>query len=400
MNNYHSSYYKQHIKKYSEEEYLDEFIRITKMNGKNLTIKGFDETSKISAMSIIKGLKKTWKDLLVSFNKLKPLYEYAKEEYLKHALINGKANSTQFIKNHKYLDQYIFANILDIKKIRQECGFINNNYNGQYNNVLLKKHFFQVMEEIGKIPSVNEFLNYGSILPSIYCDYYGIKGQLWDEVLKIMIDDKEVLTQFLNEKINTNKQKAVEVLKVYKEKNQLSLMELEQEFRRVFEYYLNKYGTHPTKRIFNRESKYKDITYRKRLKMRWSEIAKFYGYSIKERNISEKIFLETLKKITKENYIRNKTWSWLLGINGKHLYCDGYFEKLNLVVELDGKHHRTPVPNFGGLDRFLIDKQNDIIKEKLVTENGIKFLRISTKENWENKDYLLWKISELGIEVI
>lgn len=125
--------------------------------------------------------------------------------------------------------------------------------------------------------------------------------------------------------------------------------------------------------MFNRHSKYSYRTICERLNLKWSEVAKYYGYKIKEKNVSEKVFLEMIKGIVNCDYERNKTWSWLIGIKGKHLYCDGYFEKINLIVEFDGKQHRTPVPNFGGTERFLKDKQNDEIKERLAIEKNTFF---------------------------
>lgn len=52
------------------------------------------------------------------------------------------------------------------------------------------------------------------------------------------------------------------------------------------------------------------------------------------------------------------------------------------------KHHRAPVANFGGTERFLKDQENDKLKEWLVRENGIKLLRVSSKEKWVDTDYL------------
>lgn len=396
---YFSNYYRDNIREWTEKDYINEFQRVTSLGGKCLTTKGFDEEAQISSMGVIKGLGTTWKLLLEKYDKMEELFKYVVNEYIEHAHKSGKGNSTAFVKEHPYIGQYTFSSILDIKLVRKAGGFITDYYDGQYNDYLLRKHFNEVMKLIGKIPSVSEFIKNGEILPSIYCDYYGIEGQLWDEVLKIMIDDKVKLDKYFIQRKKDYREKATLVLKKYKDETLIPLSELEQEFRRVFDYYLRTYGTHPTKRMFNRESIYNEITYRKRLEMRWSEVATFYGYKIKEKNIAEKVFLEIIKLITKSSYERNKTWSWLIGIKGKHLYCDGYFPELNLVVELDGKHHRTPVPNFGGYERYVRDKENDRIKETLVRERGYNFLRVSSKENWENTYYLKTRLKEASINL-
>lgn len=85
----------------------------------------------------------------------------------------------------------------------------------------------------------------------------------------------------------------------------------------------------------------------------------------------------------------------MLGIKGAHLFCDGYFEKFNLIVEFDGKHHRVPVANFGGKERFLKDQENDKLKEQLVKEHDINFLRVSSKERWRDLDYLKIKLEQV-----
>lgn len=372
--------------------HLAEFKRVTALQGKYLTKKGFDEESTISSLSVISTLKQTWGQLLHEYNLIGALYEYASKEYEHFAYNNGQASSTQFTRNHPYLRQYVFASILDIKKIRRKLGFINENYAGMYNEVLLKRNFEDVKVMIGGIPTITEFNRESKILASIYCDYYGIKGQKWDEVLKIMVENKNELERFLEEREKLYKENSIEAL--MNGRIQPILDEaLEIEFRRVFDMYFEKYGTHPTRRIFNEESIYNDNTYRKRYGITWSNVAIIkYGYNLKERKVNEKIFLEMVKGILETDYEREKTFKWLLGIKGKHLYCDGYFEKFNLIVEFDGKHHRVPVPNFGGIERFLKDQINDEMKEQLVKKNGIKFLRISSKEKWRDTGYLRMKL--------
>jgi hypothetical protein len=374
-------------------ELVRELKRVFRLGGKYLTRKGFDEESKYTSMSIIKELKKSWFELLVVYEMVGNLFTYVCEEYLKHAYKHNIANSSLFIKSHQYIGQYLFATIIEIKEVRKQCGFINEHYDGQYNDYLLKRNFQKIMEKLGKIPSVTEFLKHSPIRASIYCDYYGISGQRWEEVLKVLIKDKVVLESYFKERKEELAEKSIKSLVDYQQENLISDEELEREFRRVFDYYFQNLGTYPTRRLFNKMTVYSDNTYLKRYKIRWSELVKKYGYVQEERNISEKVCLEIIKKITGHTYERNKTWNWLKGIYGKHLFCDGYFKGLNLVVEFDGKHHRVPVPNFGGEERFQKDKLNDSLKEELVQKKGIKFLRISSKENWEDINYLKGKLN-------
>ncbi|QTB12958.1 hypothetical protein J2B92_19525 [Lysinibacillus sphaericus] len=377
------------------EVYLAEFKRVTALKGKYLTKKGFDEESSISSIAIILTLKRNWEQLLHEHNLIEVLYEYATDEYEKLAYMNGKASSTQFTREHPYLGQYVFSSILDIKKIRRKLGFINENYTGMYNETLLKWNFDNVKSIIGRIPTIGEFNKESKILASIYCDYYGINGQQWDKVLQIMVKDEKELGSFLAKRDNLYKEKSIEALMAGRIPP-IPDEDLEREFRRVFDMYIDKYGTHPTKRIFNEESIYNDNTYRKRYGMSWRNIAFIkYGYELKVRNVNEKIFLESVKQVLKSDFESQKTFKWLLGIKGAHLFCDGYFEKFNLIVEFDGKHHRVPVANFGGTERFLKDQENDKLKEQLVKAHDINFLRVSSKERWRDMDYLKLKLERV-----
>lgn len=288
----------------------------------------------------------------------------------------------------------MFSDVIDIKKVRKEAGFINENYKGSYNAEMLRANFQNVTDIVGGIPSITQFEKHSKILASIYCDYYGIRGQIWDEILKVMVNDKIKLEKYLIMRNEDYKNKSTQSL-LKGRKPPIPDIILEEEFKRIFEYYLKEYGTHPTRRIFNEVSKFNDNTYRKRYKIKWSEIIRKYGYYVSEKNIQEKICLEMVKHIFKTQYQRNHTFKWLIGVKEKHLYCDGYFEELNLVVEFDGKQHRVPVANFGGRERFERDKQNDWLKEKLVRENGLNFVRISSKENWQDSEYLKMRIKKV-----
>ncbi len=335
MNNYHKDYYKKNIKKNTDEEYIKEFLRVTSIGGKNLTTKGFDEVSLLSSRSIIKGLNKSWKQLLEENYLMDELYEYVVTEYQNHAYKMGKANSTNFVAEHPYMGQHLFSSVLDIKHVRKLAGFINEHYNGQYNDFLLRKHFEDVQLKIKSIPSVSKFLENGEILPSIYCDYYGVEGQKWDRILEIMIQDKDILHNYIKERDYKYVDLAKSALQQYKLIKRIPDTVIEKEFKRVFNYFYEKYGTHPTRRLFNKHSVFNDMTYRKRHNERWSEITKHYGYTPIEKNITEKIFLETLKGI----------------------------------------------------------------QEKLVKENGFIFLRVSSKEKWEDVEYLKNRLRELDIDV-
>lgn len=391
------NYYEKY-RKYSDTEYLDEFIRFTSLGGKYLTTHGFNEISKISSIAIIKGLKKTWLELLEEHNLIKKLYDYVTTEFIEFAIKNRKGNMTKFKKTHPYIRIYLLDSIIDTKIIRERAGFIKGNYSGMYNDTLLRDEYLRVKKLINNIPTHTEFAQHSNILTSIYCDYYGIKGQRWDQVLLVLETKKDIVEKFIKERDIRYKEKSIQILKsIHVVK--ISLEELKIEFKNVFDNHIQEYNTHPTKRMFNETSKYNDITYRKRLKLKWSEIIKFYGYIVKERKIQEKMCLEIFKKVLNTNYIREKTWKWLKNKEGNYLFCDGYFPDYNLVVEFDGIHHRVPISNFGGEERYIKDKIHDNVKECLVKKMGLHFLRIDSRENWRNEDYIKGKLIEVGIMV-
>jgi len=99
--------------------------------------------------------------------------------------------------------------------------------------------------------------------------------------------------------------------------------------------------------------------------------------------------------ILNENYESQKVFPWLRGVNDFPLFCDGYFEKHNLILEVDGKQHRVPILKFGGEKAFKILQANDNVKNELIPEHGIKLLRIADNTNWHDVEYLRSKLEEV-----
>ena len=140
------------------------------------------------------------------------------------------------------------------------------------------------------------------------------------------------------------------------------------------------------------------MLYRKRFKTNsWNKIRKMYGYPENyDNNITETIYLTKLSNLLGLHCERGKSWDWLRGIKGYRLFCDGVFEEIKLVTEFDGAHHRINI--YG--DNTLIEKQqNDKLKDKLIVEHGYKMLRVSSKEPWQDRDYLKKRLINLGIKI-
>jgi len=109
--------------------------------------------------------------------------------------------------------------------------------------------------------------------------------------------------------------------------------------------------------------------------------------------------LGTISKILNVECDPQKSFEWLIGINNYPLFCDGVFEDCKLVVETDGKHHKIPMKQFGGYERFEIQKQNDKLKDYLVKEHGYTMIRIDIDSDWSNIDYLKLRLLENDIKV-
>ena len=92
-----------------------------------------------------------------------------------------------------------------------------------------------------------------------------------------------------------------------------------------------------------------------------------------------------------EEILKNKGIEF---INGKSfdgcksknkLRFDFYLPKYNTCIEYDGIQHFKPIEWFGGIDSFTSNKERDEIKNKWCVDNDINLIRISYKEDIEDK---------------
>jgi hypothetical protein len=230
-----------------------------------------------------------------------------------------------------------------------------------------------------------------------YIYRYKLNIDIYDTIVKRYVTEEE-FKQYLIDKRNYRSELGQETGKlaaVY------TLEELEIEFKRVYDYCLSELKTPPTVDYFDRVSKFDNRMFRKRLNMTWGEVCEHYGYEYtpSTANKAEKMVLDIISTILESRYKPQKTWKWLKGINGKSLRCDGFYEKVNLVVEFDGEQHRRPVAKFGGEEAFKILQANDEIKNKLIPYNGIKLIRIQSNEPWHDIDFLTKLLIENNIPI-
>lgn len=386
---YHRKYYLSK-RPYTEEEILINFINVTSNNNpKSLTTVGFNEVSQYSHIVTVRMLKISWCELLKKHDLVDKLYQYVLDEYKEYCIITGDSNVGNFIKQNKYITQDILK-YFKKSKLKSDCG-LNTRGNSHEH---FRRNFENVMKIVGRIPTYTEFLKFSAIHPQTY---YRTYSKEWDSVVRIFVTDENLLIEYENYKmesllVNAKKGSNKRIdLHAYTED------ELKTNFTQIFIDCHEKYGTYPTRRLFNNLSNIKDITYRKRFKKSWLNVCKSYGYSNEVKNISELIVLESIKKILNSEYEPQKTWQWLIGTGGRNMYCDGYFNNHNLVIEFDGVQHRKPVSNMGGEKAFVRRKINDNLKDNLLKEHGINIIRIDSREPWHDLEYLINKLFENNI---
>jgi len=377
-----------------QKEYKDYFEELISINSdpKYLTTKGFNSISKFSISTYCNSFDISWLDWLKQFNKYDELVNYILKEYSYFYDATNSQDLKNFSKKHEYITIDILTSIgLDF--IRDKCGIIKSRRDNEY----YKNNFIDIVNKIGHVPLFHEFAEISPIPPESYSSRFKLKGKVYDNIVKMYVG-KDEFTEYkiLQQQHKTNVGKITSTIN----KNIISLADLEEEFRKVFdECFLNN-AVYPSRRLFNKLSKFDDRTYRKKLGLSWTKVCESYEYKVdRYTNKFEKYVLGTISKILNVECDPQKSFEWLIGINNYPLFCDGVFEDCKLVVETDGKHHKIPMKQFGGYERFEIQKQNDKLKDYLVKEHGYTMIRIDIDSDWSNIDYLKLRLLENDIKV-
>lgn len=373
------------MKKYSLEQ-LNEIFDSVERSGINYTTVMFESLTGVSTKVFCSYFKLSWIDYLIKKGVFDLLYTYVIEQYSIFIKQSGKVGISEFVKFNKYITtKLIYA--IGFDKIKSQCGIVKQRYTDEQ----YKDNFYKIIHKVNHVPLYSEFMENTSISIASYAAKYGLKGKVYNNIVKMYVTNEEYMS-FLN---MTRKRKQENILTNNIIGNQIKDEDLKNNLCTIFDGYYNKYGVYPSRRLFNIVSKYDDSTYRRRLKKSWSDVCEYYGYYIDKNHTEEKILLGMVAKILHENYEPQKTWDWLIGIGGKHMYCDGYFAKHNLVIEYDGVGHRKSVPKFGGEERFKRQQENDILKDQLLLEHDICVARIDSRSDWHDEKYLSNKIAEI-----
>jgi len=356
----------------------------------HLTPKGFDNISEYNSFTYLNYYNVSWCKILKLFTKDNDLLDYIIKEF---KIFMNKTNSKSiksFCREHNYLSENLIK-YYGNQIISELSGIKYDKRNYTVEN--LNSNFHSLINEIGRVPLFAEFKNISPISLSAYTSILNLKGDVYNQIVKMFSSElqyKEYIKYRSEYKTKTSSRVA------NMNKTILSLDDLENEFRNVFDKCFVDTGIYPSTRLFNKLSKHDDSTYRKKLNMNWSNICKSYGYPTQQKqSIFETYVLKNMSIILNEEYESQKTFIWLRGINDFPLFCDGYFEKYNLVVEVDGRQHRKPYTKFGGEEAFITLQANDAVKNELIPEHGIKLLRIADNTKWHDVEYLRSKLEEV-----
>jgi len=363
---------------------------------RHLTPKGFDDVSEYNSYTYLNYYNISWCEILKLFGKDNDLLDYIIKEF---KIFMNKTNSKSiilFCREHNYLSENIiryYGNqiISELSGIR----YAKKNYTVEN----LNNNFTSLINEIGRVPLFAEFKNISLISLSAYTSILNLKGDVYNQIVKMFSSELQY-KEYINVRSEYKTKTSSRVANM--NKIILSSDDLEIEFRKIFDNCFINTGVYPSTRLFDKLSKHDSSTYRKKLNMNWTNICKSYGYPTQQKqSIFETYVLKHMSIILNENYESQKVFPWLLGVNDFPLFCDGYFSKYNLIIEVDGMQHRKPIVKFGGEKSFKILQANDEVKNKLISEHEIKLLRIADNTNWHDVEYLRSRLEDvLGIKFI
>jgi len=374
-------------KAHSEDIYENNFFKVIN-EPKDLTHVGFDEISNIGVKSYIRFYKLSWYEILIKFNKHNSLKDWIVDEYVLWMNKTSKRDLKLFIKSHKYISQNLI-DYIGSSMIRSQAGITSWRHTDQD----LHNNFRSIVNKIGYMPLFSEFVELSPIKINVYSERFNLYGTVYNDIVK-MYSNEDEFNEYIKRRTKYKSETGRRIANIGK--TLISLDDLEIEFKIIFDKCFKETNKYPSGRLFDKLSKYDSSTYRKKLNMRWSEVRKHYGYpSDQDKYIFENYVLKHMSKILNSEYESQKVFPWLRGVNDFPLFCDGYFEKYNLIVEVDGRQHRKSYAKFGGEKAFKTLQQNDKIKDKLIPEHGIKLLRIADNTKWHDVEYLKNRLEDV-----
>lgn len=249
-----------------KEEYTLYFNSLN-LKGKDLYPKQFNKISKYSTKSYLRTFKMSWIDFLDSINRKEELISNTKED-----IINlNKASKVSVSKFMLSIGLPYDDTVNEIKDILYECT--NTRNNKEVNIELLHENFHSIINDLNSIPFYTQFNELTNHTIKTYSVHLGLPNS-YDQIVKYYVTEDE----FNDYLVRKKKHKSDIAKKTAKTPNKISEEKLKDEFKKVYDSYFMEYGKYPTMRKFNEVSAIDESVYRKRFKMKFSEIAKMYGY--------------------------------------------------------------------------------------------------------------------------
>lgn len=108
-----------------------------------------------------------------------------------------------------------------------------------------------------------------------------------------------------------------------------------------------------------------------------------------EGNSVSEVFIKTILDKRNLSYNTEQAFPDCIGLKGWKLRFDFYLPEHKMAIEYDGEQHYHPVEFWGGIERYKIQQQNDIIKNNYCFNNNILLLRLSYTESNEEIENLI-----------
>lgn len=287
------------------------------------------------------------------------------------------------IRNEKIQNKILFEflkNNCDLKKIPNEFDEDNNEiYMAEIKrNETEKVSFLEYLSEIKKADDLKfkvYGINIGDIISTIFSNY-DLKNKICDLIKKdiIQIENKELKSNYINKIYNhyfSTDSICIKICEKLKEKynvDELGLLLL----------LLYKYGEENIFDIPNLEYVVYKHEYYSTVSVNYlcdneENREKYNNYimSIDKSDVKWKSELELFKLI--KSYFSDAIFQYRDKFLGTQS-LDVYIPSLKIAFEYQGIQHYEPIEHFGGKDKFLNQKNNDIKKKELCSKNNIDLI--------------------------
>lgn len=248
----------------------------------------------------------------------------------------------------------------------------------------LRANFEMIIEKCGGVPLYSEFEKHTKISMPTYATRLGLTGKIYDRIVQYYVSEQDYQTYKERQQAHKSNVGKRTGKMAEKYSDEFAIMNLQT----LFFVYRHAYGVTISRRLFDNISVIDSSQYRRRFNRSWRDVCMMAGVEVNKDFSSEAICIQKVGEILSETPDRWETWDWLIGNGGKHMYCDAYYKSANVVVEFDGAQHRVPIEKYGGKPAYDRLVANDVLKDKLLREHGIQVIRIDSRLQWYDTEWL------------